>query len=321
MGRTLLIGNGLNRCIEGSVSWGDLLKDIANEYGVDYSAEIPMPLEFERIIDNFLAKNPNHSGVHEEIKDKIVKKMTRVSLPENSVHLLIKAINPSAIMTTNYDNLLEYVYDSSYVFSGNKQPKYLSEKTSDIEGTWFYHIHGVIDNPKSICLGYEHYIGVVQKLRNEINTDKKETQQNEPKMSILRRLSGIKDSTELKWGERFYKDDIDIIGLSLDTCEIDLWWILTHRAFLYFTNHQSARTWIANTVTYHDIVNDVEQDDNDKEELRKIKLQQQASKFKLLESQHVEVKKYLLSEHDKSYEKAYRRILEDIAAGQNAKNE
>ena len=51
MKHTLLVGNGLNRCLESSISWGSLLKDIADEYGVTYNGEIPMPLEFESIVN------------------------------------------------------------------------------------------------------------------------------------------------------------------------------------------------------------------------------------------------------------------------------
>ena len=36
MDKTLLIGNGLNRTLKSSISWEDLLDDIANEYGVEH---------------------------------------------------------------------------------------------------------------------------------------------------------------------------------------------------------------------------------------------------------------------------------------------
>lgn len=34
----------------------------------------------------------------------------------------------------------------------------------------------------------------------------------------------------------FFTHDIYIVGLKLDTNEIDLWWLLTYRAYLYYSN-------------------------------------------------------------------------------------
>lgn len=42
MDKTLLIGNGLNRTLKSSISWEDLLDDIANEYGVEHIDNLPM---------------------------------------------------------------------------------------------------------------------------------------------------------------------------------------------------------------------------------------------------------------------------------------
>lgn len=53
-GKTLLIGNGLNRTLQFSISWSELLCDIAKEHNVEYIPDLPMPLEFERIINTIL---------------------------------------------------------------------------------------------------------------------------------------------------------------------------------------------------------------------------------------------------------------------------
>ena len=58
MDKTLLIGNGLNRTLKSSISWEDLLDDIANEYGVEHIDNLPMPLEFERIVILFCENHP-----------------------------------------------------------------------------------------------------------------------------------------------------------------------------------------------------------------------------------------------------------------------
>ena len=60
----LFIGNGLNRTLETSVAWGSLLKAIAEEYHVTYEPDNPMPIEFERIINAYLASDHHPPKVH-----------------------------------------------------------------------------------------------------------------------------------------------------------------------------------------------------------------------------------------------------------------
>ena len=50
-----------------------------------------------------------------------------------------------------------------------------------------------------------------------------------------------KNSAELslaakRWSDLFFTHDIHIVGLTLDVCEIDLWWLLTYRAQLFHSN-------------------------------------------------------------------------------------
>lgn len=82
MDKTLLIGNGLNRTLKSSISWEDLLDDIANEYGVEHIDNLPMPLEFERIVNTILRKSSNPSSqIYNDIKKKSqIKFRTKSSL-------------------------------------------------------------------------------------------------------------------------------------------------------------------------------------------------------------------------------------------------
>ena len=49
MQNTLLLGNGLNRCYESSVSWDKLLGELGGQSIEGGGRMIPYPLEFERI--------------------------------------------------------------------------------------------------------------------------------------------------------------------------------------------------------------------------------------------------------------------------------
>ena len=46
----------------------------------------------------------------------------------------------------------------------------------------------------------------------------------------------------------FFTHDIYIVGLQLDTNEIDLWWLLTYRAYLYYSNDSQLKQIMKNRI-------------------------------------------------------------------------
>jgi hypothetical protein len=100
-----------------------------------------------------------------------------------------------------------------------------------VNGITFWHPHGDCHNPSSINLGYEHYGGQLQKMRNYVTAipdykTKKIAQ--EPLFQRLKNKSGLKQIQS--WIDLFFTMDIHIIGLTLDFVETDLWWLITYRA-------------------------------------------------------------------------------------------
>lgn len=307
MDKCFLIGNGLNRTLKASISWDELLKDIAEEHNVEYCADIPMPLEFERIVNCCLCNSVAPSvNVYSEFKKEIAKKILYTKLPQDGIHYRLLNSNANAIMTTNYDYLLEYVFSPSYEHKG-KQQKYLFDPTSIQKGVQFYHLHGMAAVPQSICLGYEHYAGIVEKLRTQLN--KKENNENQ-KMIIKQVLLGEKEPTNT-WGERFYTSNIAIMGLGLSSCEIDLWWLITHRAYLYFADYCGLKSHIKNLIVYYDIVDDIARNNSKDEDFRRRRQNEKGKTHLLLRNSHVDVKTYNLSEFDGSYFEAYSGIIDD----------
>ena len=90
----------------------------------------------------------------------------------------------------------------------------------------------------------------------------------------------------------FFTHDIYIVGLRLDTNEIDLWWLLTYRAYLYYSNDSQLKQIMKNRIKIfltHD-------DPNQRE---------------LFHNLHVETE--LIEVHSKEdYEPAYRNIAQKI---------
>lgn len=299
MHSTLLIGNGLNNCLKDSIKWSDLLEGIAKEYGVKYNGNIPMPLEFECIVNQILKNEEAPSPkIYRAIKEKVAEKVNGITIGEKCIHHKLLRLPVDAIMTTNYDNLLEHIYNPEYKYSGDRKNTYRFDCISKQKGIPFYHIHGYADVPKTICLGYEHYMGVVENLRWEINT--KENNEG-GKMKIVQSL---KDRSRLKdtWYERFYTDNISVVGLGLTESEVDLWWLITHRAYLFYSNYHDVRKELTNRITYYDIVDPA----NQERLFQKKKIQY------MLTNANVEVQTLNLGQDCSSYEDGYEMIFEMI---------
>lgn len=299
MKSSLLIGNGLNNCLKNSISWRNLLEGIAKEYGVEYNGNISMPLEFECIVNQILKHEKVPSPqIYRTIKEKVAEIVKGVKLGEDCIHHRLLELPIDAIMTTNYDNLLEYIYNSGYKYSGDKKNTYRFDPISIQKGVPFYHVHGFADVPKTICLGYEHYMGVVEKIRSEINTEENN------KDGHMKIVLALNDRSRLKntWYERFYTDNISIVGLGLTESEVDLWWLITHRAYLFYSNYHDVRKKLTNRITYYDIV-------DTKDEVR---FAQKKKIHYMLKNANVEVKTLKLEQDCNSYEEGYEMIFASI---------
>ena len=159
-----------------------------------------------------------------------------------------------------------------------------------------------------MCLGYEHYMGIVQNLRNEFN---KKTDNRKENMEILKILRG-ENSKRNTWGEKFYTSNIAFIGFELHDCEADIWWLLTHRASLFYSNYCDAKKYLNNKIVYFDIIDTRKKTDPKEEERRKTVLEQKKLRHLLLKQENVIVHSYELGDRFNTYEEAYRQIIDDI---------
>lgn len=292
MNNSILIGNGLNRCLPNGISWGNLLQDIANKYGVVHNPKISFPMEFENIVNQILQKEQYcNKGdlIYTELKTEIIDLIDLLDDNESVLHRKFMNLPVKSVFTTNYDYLLEKSTDINFSKSiyyrrniiGNN--KYNLNQKIHVVNKDFYHIHGEMWYPKSICLGYEHYSGTLQYLRTALSSK----QNDIPRIALA--LSN--DTSVNAWAEKFFTDNIYIVGLGLSDSEIDLWWLLTYRAYLYYSNRASMHKYIKNRIVYYDV------GDKENENL----------KFTLT-NQHVEYR-FVKS---KNYKNAYCYICDEI---------
>lgn len=315
MDNALLIGNGLNQCLDDGLPWGNLLEKIGNEFGISINKDIPFPLEFERLINIHLQKDPNDTiNIYNRVKNKVAEDISKVKLSNNAIHRELKSTSINSIITTNYDILLEQVFDSTFTPYVNKgvagnQTKYLTNSVGSIDGLEFYHAHGCVSAPQTICLGYEHYMGMVEKIRPEINGKKKGTTTRAISKVLLQEVA-----PQNTWEEHFYTNNIGIIGLGMDTCELDLWWLLTHRASMYYANIDGMRDYIRNNIVYYDVIDDILRSDSKKQEEINRKNMDKIERHALLSSMHVLVHTYKLSETNTgTHREAYSTIIDNIS--------
>lgn len=291
----LLIGNGLNRCYEEKISWSNLLEKITKEYGVKFNKNNSFSLEFESIINQILdiKDNPDNT-IYEEVKRKIAQEVTQTKPIKDSLHeLFIKDMGIRHVLTTNYDYMLELTIDNNYSKkkypSGADEIKYSLHRQRKVGHTYFYHLHGEANYPRTLCLGYEHYVGYLVKMREEMKKVCDDLQNNYKAI--------IEQPTT--WLSLFFTHDIYIVGFKLDFCEIDIWWLLTYRAYLFYSNTYNMKHIIKNKVKIF-VIDCLESDEGE-------------MKSELLKNLYVECEIIRIKKEEKNeYLKAYKTIANYI---------
>ena len=299
MPSALFVGNGLNRCSGALCSWDGLLHGLAEEYEVLGAEQDVFSLEFERILNCALQKRRlTGDRAFYRIKRQIGKSMMDKRMRPTALHNDFVNLPVDAFLTTNYDYLLERAIDPdlclSSLRSGSQEVKYSLHRKQRAGGRAIYHIHGEACAPSSICLGFEHYTGALVRLREHLLVH----DSGEKDVSILNVLRGCKKPSGC-FGELFFTHDLYFIGYGLDQAEIDVWWLLTYRAFLLHTDYRGMAAYIKNRIVFYDVGPD------------DARSRQRRS---LLECLHVETMRIDLPGGD--YSAGYRTALQDLKENQ-----
>lgn len=246
--KVFLVGNGINN-IETTYTWAQLITDLVDYIGASGQImldEKPFPLLYEEIIVEAI-KNRKRS--ESEVKGFIAERINK--LQPNMIHQEILTSGVGNILTTNYDFTFEKQLTDT--IHGLKNQGIVKESTYSIFRHYsfndlkIWHIHGDSIYPGSITLGYEHYSGYLQQMRNYIVTGTGTSYKNIQLDSLMKRLKSRKKMKENhSWLDFFFLNDIYIIGLTLDFIELHLWWLLTFRQRAIITR----RMKIANQIVY-----------------------------------------------------------------------
>ncbi|MDF1696385.1 MAG: SIR2 family protein [Saprospiraceae bacterium] len=233
MDHAILIGNGINN-LSNTKSWAELVNEMIaiTDTDINTTSKKPFPLMYEEIFMNAHAFNQNERILKQKIGE-IVNQITA-----NEIHEEILSLDCTHYLTTNYDFVLEQALDDRLSPRQLQNKGVVNEKKFNIfrhtkvkdKNVW--HIHGDIQTARSITLGFEHYGGQLQRLRNYVVNGAIYRGREKYAMPLHKRLE-MDDVDHSSWVDLMYTHTIHIVGLGLGYEETDLWWLLTKRARFY----------------------------------------------------------------------------------------
>jgi len=227
----LLLGNGLNR-LSMPVSWQQLLDRIATDLGLFDVIAVddgkPLSLLFEELCIRFTDFGKARDA------ESAVKKHIATLINSFPVHPLHTALSRqfNVILTTNYDLTIEDALGGGLRSKRNLLPesRYSLFRRVDVGARSVWHIHGEADSPQSIVLGFDHYAGYLQKMRNYLTSGIPRGNRPEQLRSPLRAgMHDFEGQDVHSWVDYFLRDHLHIVGFAFDFTEIDLWWLLVHK--------------------------------------------------------------------------------------------
>ena len=225
--KTLLLGNGLNRTLDSSISWGDLMRHLGSEE--PSGADVPYPIAFEQLAaqkGNMIGKRG--TDPYKELRSEIKDFISNAEMHPESIHYKFAELPFNHMVTTNYDCVFESIYqnldDCIPNIGGTRNILGPVFKNDSVD---FYHAHGVSRYSKTLCLGYEHYASLIGKIRKSFYpSDAENNDYLEKLIQDASYRTGI-------WPEYLLTTDVAIVGFEMDYSESDFWWLLALRAALF----------------------------------------------------------------------------------------
>ena len=224
----LLLGNGIDRAYNShGISWGQLLDKMTTNEDLPPHEPLPFPLELVLRTNDHVDEvlKLHHKELYSNVEDEELR---------NTITNLLD-LGFTEILTTNYD----YAIEETEIHPQKIQDKHLKqmiEHTSRVkrpENKYYlhtfnliqhndkphriWHIHGEARKPDSIVIGHYSYVNLVSKWRDEIKKYEGKYKEFDHSMPA--------DS----WIDSFILGNVYILGLGMDFCELDLWWLINRK--------------------------------------------------------------------------------------------
>lgn len=254
MKNVIFYGNGISRFSANCPEWNDLLKNICHDR-ISFLDDdnIPPTFKYEMLLPDeensfytITNRDKTIMGGNEIIgttqhnehysKRQICNKLKQIS--PNPFYQRLAKLKVYDYITTNYDYLLEDTFKTLYnidITSECLEKIYSVTRKNRIKldnryvNIW--HMHGEIDDPASVMLGLDQYVGILSRIEQYVKGYK--IYHNQRPQHIIEKIKNNSWGIQRTWVDYFFKDNIHIIGFGLDYSETDLWWLLNKRKRLY----------------------------------------------------------------------------------------
>ncbi len=164
----LFIGAGFSMAVlnNGSdniaLSWGELLKKCSEKFDVEYKDLWQEGLGYPEIASRLCKKYSEKEKIsYEEALRKLKNEIANMTswYPDKDAReefsLYLKTLNPSWIITTNYDLVIESLLTGKATSLGTNAPLISPSGTIPV-----YHLHGIRYKPEDIIISQEDYVSL-----------------------------------------------------------------------------------------------------------------------------------------------------------------
>ena len=241
-GKAIFYGNGIN-LISGGLEWSKLFDE---KGGKSYSFISSNTFRYEACyfdgqITPYKDDMPSQETTEFEIKGYLAKKIKEKN-KSNDIYELLADLPFAEYITTNYDHALEEtLINKGYkIVNGKEKPEktkaeitysiyrqVILRKGNLMKRVW--HMHGDVDKPRSMQLGYDHYCKALSTICSYVNAEfapvKNDSIEKSQKLADLR--EGLRPVNS--WIDILFAYDVYFVGYGLCFDEIDIWWILNKR--------------------------------------------------------------------------------------------
>ena len=289
--KSLLLGNGINRVLSDKYSSFSLLEEICKGVINDFDNIDKMSISFQLIFESIFYEFEK-KGKGKELMKKIEGCLKQLNKLPNDLLLILKdkiGIFDS-IITTNYDYAIEFnCFNDTRIKTAA-----ISRNQGYSYKDLVYHIHGDFGKNHSICFGRINYQKFFKSCTSHIKNN----------LLDYNTLEELCNALPIHL-QKFLTNDIDIVGLDLDSSELIVWYMLTLRAFIINCKKDIK---ISNAIRYHHALQ-LEENEN-KEDA--VKLQESIRNFykkmNVIYDYHI-INYHKSKDYSDEYKKYYRRVL------------
>jgi hypothetical protein len=234
-----LIGNGINRFNqkknEEDVSWEGLLLEIYNTFSSRPRNFIPEGIALTEFYDVIDLQHGEH--LKSSLQEEFVRQLDwKPKSHHVDIVSKIKELN-APILTTNFDFVLQKASQSQMFRHRQKGLRLLSDyypwdsyfsnqlQDDPFNSFSIWHMHGQKNYKRSIKLGLNQYLLMVDRAKRHFPTNKQD--------------KGL--SLYGTWLKPFFERDLIIMGLGLHEQEVFIRWLLLQRAKYFKRNPQEKR--------------------------------------------------------------------------------